>query len=682
MKKVILPLIFAMIFLASSVFAYFPCDWTTYGGELTTSPNAQYYFDCKSRFNTDSVLQDTYTSGSAMSSPVQVLVAGLGAFEQPRVISQNGNYLQIINEDMDIVTEYNVGTGSGQIDVGDFDNNGLNDDIAGLWFNNATEMAFRVYKFDEIADTLTLQHGFNFTYGANQGSNGVRCVGVGSGDYDDSYCWTVLYTNNGSYQYALFKFYTNGSYQAGNYIGNSTYAPTEPVSYTDYDNDGKMEVLTWSFDRIFLMEISASGVASIERQINYGGQYTIRNAKFMFPLESQDLSWLGRLLYPNANKGRLVYVRDCTYFPSTCECGGYSSTTVTILKPDGSTQNTWCSGSSNSGNFPRTSGMAIADYNGDGRDDVWTFNSQTGGTTNANIQVHKGDDGTLLYSSADFVANLSGGQYPTTSLTIAHLTPDSTYDAILMSSGSMLLYDVGSSRPMLKYTDSFNTCIPADLTFDGFQDIVCSRSGETRLFSVNSTNQNSVLTQVTLSPSSIVAVGSTVDAFMTATDDEGDQIYYSADCGNGVNVSESTSNVKSCEYDLVGIYNATYRVHDIYHPTEYSSLNALITVTSTGSFCNSNSICESDLGETTTTCPADCPTTPDEITSVDGTSIPTKLVDATDEEAGLFPLVYRSMLTFFSAIFIPLIVIVFGIFTALIIITIFGILKKLVNKIG
>jgi hypothetical protein len=61
-------------------------------------------------------------------------------------------------------------------------------------------------------------------------------------------------------------------------------------------------------------------------------------------------------------------------------------------------------------------------------------------------------------------------------------------------------------------------------------------------------------------------------------------------------------------------------------------------------------------------------------------AIPTELVSTTNYNQGLLPEIYYSMIAFFSRSLLPFIILVVGIFIALIIFAIAGIINKLMNK--
>ena len=121
---------------------------------------------------------------------------------------------------------------------------------------------------------------------------------------------------------------------------------------------------------------------------------------------------------------------------------------------------------------------------------------------------------------------------------------------------------------------------------------------------------------------------------------------------------------------------------DIVHPSNYSTLTQLITVTQGVISCNNNAICESGLGENANTCPSDCGTQ-----TISGSAgaiaIPSQLVDTSSPNSnnGLLPEIYFGIINFLSNSLSPIIVVVFIIFTTLIILTIGSIIRKIFIKV-
>jgi hypothetical protein len=224
-------------------------------------------------------------------------------------------------------------------------------------------------------------------------------------------------------------------------------------------------------------------------------------------------------------------------------------------------------------------------------------------------------------------------------------------------------------------------CIPADLNFDGFLEVTCSASGSSYMFYSNVSNQNPTITSVAFDTGTTIAVGTTLYAYVTAYDVEGDGILYIYRCSDTSSFTNASgSSTGSCVYNSVGDYNFTIGVRDVYHST-YNYFSQIISVTQTGQICNNNGICET--GENYNNCPNDCPSPPLNYTQVQGgMAIPTKLVDTENTEQGLLPEIYYGTLGFFSSVLSPTIILVFAIFFVFIILAIGMIIVRIGKKVA
>lgn len=676
---------FCMFFLTllflNFVSALYPCDWTSYGGQLTTAPNYQYYFDCNSKFGLVNFTSKSYPSGNS-NKPYQPLVAGLGDFEEPRVIIQSGNYIQVLDYDMNLITEFFVGELVGQLDVGNFLGENRANSIIGLYRINSTFLSYRVLRYNETDLSLDLITEFNFSMGNGTSTNGVRCL---SGDTkEETKCYSVVYSGNSTNSNNYFFEFNITEYVVGYYINSSRYNVIEPVSFSDWDEDGDAEFLIFSSDKLFIFNRDTN---TLEKEMNTGTtSIKFVGAKFYYPLEYQSLNWFQKLFYPNANKGRLVIVKECMYSGSGAICnGGYSSVQIEAYKPDFSLLwSDFNSATYGISNNAYSLGIGIADYNGDGKDDVWTAKRLTGLYDDAQIiDIYRGDTGVKLFHNNP--TPLISYSYPTSSLTLVRMNYDGTPDFLLQSNGVVAIFDTASQSWIFQSSvgsSSVSNCVPADLNFDGLQDIICSASGITKVFYVNYTNQNAYITSVSFEPSISIIVNQPLNIFIHASDSEADVIYYSHKCDiSETNYSnDTTSNLKTCIYNSIGEYNLTLRVKDLYH-TNYDYFYQLIVVTQTGTLCG-NDICEA--GENNVNCPQDCPSPENytQATETGGMPIPLKIVDTQNTEQGLLPQVYFGMLGFLSNTLSPIILLVFVIFFVLIILTIGTIIKKIAHKIG
>jgi hypothetical protein len=691
MKK-LLTAILGIFFLSliSVVSAGYPCDWDTYGSDYILMPNYQYYSGCTSLFNQTNISTLSYSDGQNYNNTrtnYQPLVAGLGQSDEPLLIFPNGNYLQLYDRNMDLVTEILIGQeANSQIDVGDLDGDGAVDDIAGIFEINSTYYAFKIYTYDPALYSLTLQKQIIFSDNHTDfGTNGVRCISGSGGNY--GYCDSIWYFSNGTtYTYNFIRFYGNEtslSFQIGSAFEYYSY-PREPLSWADWDNDGVNEYLVWS-DKNVLVFDGNTGAEELLINASPSNIYErIKQAKFYVPLTPTSPSWFEELFGLTSSNQRIFYTMEKG---NTLGCGGgtYYGLSINSIKPDGTTAWSDCYGTTGSGDTMRNYGFAIADYNGDGKDDVWLSYGQSGSNPRNNFKIFKGDDGSSLFSTHYSPASNYAGGYPNTNLFLFRADNDAIPDFASYTPSRIVVYSPALNQTLFAVNNSITSCIPADLTYDGLQDIVCTSSVNTTMYTPLYDNQAPQLISVTYDPSTIVQANATLYMIISANDTEADILLYAHKCYTADSWHESGSPTQSCVYTEVGEYNNTIGVRDIAHPDNYSVFSQNIIVTSSGSLCNNNAVCEAELGENYGNCPSDCEIpetpTPNYTQAQGGMTIPVELVSTENINEGLLPEVYFGVLGFLSNTLSPMMVLIFVVFFVLIILAIGGIIKKIGNSV-
>jgi len=688
-------LLFSIILfsLLNLVSAGFSCGWDTYGSNYNLMPNYQYYNLCSSLFNQTNITTLTYGSGQSYNNTktaFQPLVADLGQEGTPLLIFPNNNYLQLYDTNLNLVTEILIGQkANSQIDVGDLDGNGLVNDIAGIFYVNATNFAFRIYTYNSSTQLLTKHQEINFSGTGNDfGTNGLRCEGGNNGNYGT--CYSVWYYTNGThYLYNFIKFYGNGTYNSYQ-IGSGWYYgyPREPLSWTDWDNDGINEFLVWSDKSIIVFNGNNGAEEKLITTDPTNSDKRIRYAKFFVPLQTTTLSWIDKLFGNTATNQRLIYTME-TGNTMGCGSGTYYGLNITSIKSDGSGSWSQCYGTTTSTEIMRTYGLAIADYNGDLKDDVWIVYGQSGLSPTTIFKIFKGEDGSSLYSQNTTPFNYAGS-YPNTDLILSRLDNDAIPDFLVHTPNKVVVWSPTKNQQLFaNSTITPSACISADLSYDGLQDIICTSSTSTTMFTPNYQNQNPTISSVTYDPATIVSANSPLNIIITAYDPENDPIQYSHQCSASDSWSENTySSTQTCIYTSAGYFNSSIRIKDIFHTDNYTTFSQTILVTSTGTACNNNGVCEAGLSETYITCPSDCPAPPSQPavnttqTDYGGSPIPTKIVDTENTEQGLLPEIYYGILGFLSGTLSPMILLVFVIFFVLIMLTIGVIIKKIAHKVG
>ena len=656
-------------------------DWNTYGNGYSPSHQAQYegifsgFDDEISSYNTTLAGQDQYTH------PTQPLVDDFGDSNINYVVVADGDYLKLFDDNLNLYTELYLSYQSiGQLGVVDWGNDG-GSDIAGFFRENATQLHFKVFEVNHTTQIINEIYDYNFSWFETNSISGVRCSG--------NECYTILMDGNASAGYIWTSMVINSTGVTAHQLyatrGENPYPVIEPPSSIDYNNDSVQDYLIFSEKRAVVYNELGTILAnwSFGGSVDYGGvtipnQY-IRSAKFF----NADAS-------PYWKVAIAVDIPSQTWVNNICGDLGCSRIYVKNVIDSSEVFSDNCLGAGlNSGNNPRFQGLAIIDYNGDFYDDIWCSGARIGTNPMSNLKIYKGD-GTILYSDETLGAGW-GTEYPSSSMTLARMDSDSSYDAIIYSSGQLRIWSPATDSMMYSSTiptiSGQGTCVPSDLDFDGFLDLVCSDTDSIAQLTTNLINYNSYILQVAYDPSTLLAINETLNAIISATDNEGDNILYRHRCYDADNWSaEDGSNVKTCSYASVGTYVLSVGVRDSYHST-YTTFPQTIIVTSTGAVCDNDFICEAGQGETYLNCPNDCASPeeeeiPDTTTATGGMTLPTKLVDTENLNQGLLPEIYYGTLGFFSSVLSPFIVLVFVIFFALIILTIGTIIKKIAGKVG
>jgi len=647
--------------------------WISYGNGYFPAHQRQY--DSGSSFFDDVVNTEssTYSGLNQFAHPTQTLVSSFGDQDKNYAFVSSGNWLRMFDGDLNLYTEYFVGMESmGQMGSIDWNDDGSMD-IAGYWRENETQIHFKVFEVDHNTRLISEIFQYNFTHPATNGISGVRC--------DGDTCYTILYDTDGvgtsTYWTDLQISKTTGVLAHLLYSAKLPFAPTEPPSFDDYDNNGILDFIVSSQNHVAVYDKNGVIIQNWTFSSTVGTIHYVKSAKFFNADASPYLkvAIVYEIPYQSASSGQCDGYYACVRIEIKNVNDGSDVSDVEILS----------AGSSSGGN-PRLQGFAIGDYNGDGYDDIWGASARLGTAPVSILKIYQGD-GTELYYSGDMA--IGGAYYPSSSMTLARMDDDSMMDAILYN-GAVNIWSVAKDEVI--YSDTLintggqGSCIPADLNYDGALDLVCADGDSMEMLSANITNTNPYITQVAYDPSTLVAVNQTITAIITAIDDDNDNILYIHKCQSSDNWSaEDGSNTKDCVYGSVGTYLLTVGVRDPYHLDTYDTFSQTITVTSTGGICDNDYICESEQGETYFSCPNDCEAPEedpiaDQTTATGGTPLPTTLVDIDNVNKGLLPEIYYGTLAFMSSIISPTILLVFVIFFALIMLTIGGIIRKIGEK--
>jgi len=681
-KTIILLLNFLFLILSISL-CQSQYGWTEYGNSYNPLWQSQFpdaYGILDTQRNNITITNGYYTSLIPMSDldglTYQPLVAYLNiSYPESKgyLIFPNGNYLQIYDENLILVEEINVGQEIvSQIDTLTWTSD---NSIAGIWKINSTDLSFKVYIYNTTLSSLVNVFEQNFTAMTNISVAGVRHFG-------NTVIFMLPISHSGSnFTSKFIKINSSGIIKETMFY-NRPYFYSEPLAFVDMDNDGRNEYLTYRIGGM----TGGGGLLIFEEDGTIEYNYTSSGGSVGY----RKLLDVKMLKTDLTNYWRIAILEGEGWSPANF------NTWITVKKLDGT--NVWSkswSGSLSGGYKDAGSFGKIAisqDYNGDGVNDIFMVNFAGIYTTyywnSLSLKVLSGSDGSVFINNSWLDTGDARGFEGVTSLTIADLTNDGNEEFIYSHQDGYFIYDI-YNKILLNSTNAttcgglgcyslFSSCIPADLNFDGFQEVICSGRNRTIMFYSGSLNQNAQIISVAYSPSTSIVRLSSVDVIINASDLEGNSpIYYIHKCFNGDNWSvENENNIQSCYYSISGNYNLTIGVRDSYHFGEYNYFSQNILVTEAGTICG-NGICETEE----INCPSDCvPSNDSFIQLPDGESIPAQIVDTENIDEGLLPTIFYGTLGFFSYSLIPFMVFVFSIFIILILLTIFVIFKRLIKR--
>jgi len=643
MKKnlfVLMIMIFLIIMIANNSSAFYL--WEKFGNNLTTYTQTQ---DSNAVGDFSGTIQ---YYNSTISGGRQVLMAHFGENDSHVIISGSDGLLKILDSGFQQVTQINSSLSLTNLDLTDFDNDGVVDDVVGIFQTNSSTASFRVYSYN---GTLSLIREQNFS--PVKSYSGLRCRDINCYFLETNLSGKSLVNVNSS------------SYSKSSLFGDS-YGLNEPFAIDDYDGDGNLELYGWTVNNFFSLSLNGNreffmsrsnftgiglSITAGSKPIYYGGSW-----KYLISVEGSGLCGTGGVAFYVKN------VSGGSEWNKLLFCGASSMDSLA------------------------SSGIAINDYNGDSIPDIYTMITVIKGSPSTNHTSHymivSGNNGTVLYEKYTpaiiQTTSLGNVQYPNTMLTLARVGNFTTPEFILNTKYNHAIFSPSSNSYIINntyFSSQVYSCIPADLDKDNKQEVICSFNGLTKIYGNNGTleNRNPVVNSITLSRYPAI-VDEALIIIISATDDLNATINYTYSCDGEPSSTPTINNTYICYYGSDGYHNFSVGVKDSSH-SYFDYYFADILATTDGDFCNLNGICEA--WENNTTCYTDC--SGKYTTATGGTPLPLTLVDIENENEGLLPEIYSGMSAFLGYIIEPLIIIIFLIFIVLIGFALSSIIAKFGN---
>lgn len=479
-------------------------EWGQYGSSntyltqsQTTSLNADFNISSPTAF-TSSIGQIQY------DYPTQPLISDLEDSSNNFLIIQNFTHITLFNNNLSYYTSFQLEhTPIAQHSIVDWNNDGKKK-IAGIYRVNATQMLFAVHQLNLGSATLSQLYNYtiNLTTLTYNNITGLRCR--------DTKCFAVAYEYNGTsvnhtqWLYSFFASTSNVSLTNlnFNYTRYSSFRgsitpidavgiPLETPSEFDYDNDATYDYLIFT-----------------DRFIGVYDEYNNRIINFSFYQNSADFQIFVRSakwLDDGSEQKKIAVnfeIPNSAGSSTACqqESGSSASFVCSILNLfDVDSRTPYYKGytglSVNSGDNHRIVGVAVGDYDNNGKDNIFVFTSNLG--TNENVRAGVYDiDGSENYFNSSIIAGKIGNVYPNGQLTLGRLDNSGNYTFIVYDGNGGKLWLYSPFRTSVIYYNNLDaigstrgSCIPANLNNDGNLDLFCSSFSATYMFSGNTAQE-------------------------------------------------------------------------------------------------------------------------------------------------------------------------------------------------
>lgn len=446
--------IFIFLFSISSVSSG---DWLNYGSDETYVAQTQIGFNYGNLDNGYNITNSTYGQTFQIDNSSQPIIVIEQSNDEKIIVIQEGLYLRILDENLNLLGEKELlNNPVGHHAVDDIDDDGINE-IIRFTRLSATELQLNTYEINNTYG-ITKDKYFNYTLTSinNMLTNGVRCTL----DLNDN-CYATIYTNTVAGKRNIYQMEIYGSLTD---LNASVYTVDTglPIAYNssvnglgsarNIDGDSRAEYLIYTPDHFYIRD-SQNLEADVTLSSSYSHDF-IESASFIRNVDGYRIV-IYREIYDDgdSNVGSYLYLYNAT---------GGQTDQVYI------------------GDRYQLQGLAIADYNDDGYEDIYTVKSEN--TGNAPLT---GEYGTLtIYNGNDLSTLYSGNQTIHMSryydlkdkghLQLGKLNEDDYFDVVFSSTTKLLVYDFHNDTKIYEsslYEDM--DCAVADITGSLLNDVVC-----------------------------------------------------------------------------------------------------------------------------------------------------------------------------------------------------------------
>ena len=448
-------LVFTLSYVSSST-------WINYGSDSVSITNAQFPNFKSNLYSGIERLNSSYGQSYENDDENQPLISSLN--NEQFIAVQDGLYLRLLGEDLSLNSELLLSNNPvGQMAITDFNDDGRKDIVRATRYND-TAINISVFNIASNWD-LTLQTSLLYTAdGRNIDITGFRCLEEnptacysGLSLTNDSECDLYImdvYENTGNINVAVYNLENNAS--------DCDFYSQVDIQDIDDNSPLRNEFMIYTKDKLYVRDSNTK-----KFNISFSSAYPydfIKQAGFI-----------------NTADGYKVFVLRSRYDNSDSSIGSI----MYLYNNDG---NTYLTNTAKLDDRMTLEGLAIADYTGNGYDDIFTLEGSFGGVGSETYYptIYRGNDLTTLeQGSFDFnLENQPNGRNNRLGyLTIGKLNNSDDWFYLVSSrlNNAIEIYDLNNDSLLYTSNEMDSKCIPADVSGSNLNDVFCINSDDSFL---------------------------------------------------------------------------------------------------------------------------------------------------------------------------------------------------------